>query len=132
MKGITSSITRTIQVGTKLICADNTGSKILQVISVRGYKGRRRMRPSAGVASIVTCRVYKGDEKVRHEVFKAVIIRQRKEFRRADGIRISFADNAAVVVDDKFEPKGTLVKGPVAKEVIERFPTIAKISSTIV
>lgn len=132
MKAITSSITRCIQVGTRLTCADNTGAKILQVISVRGYKGRRRMKPEAGVASLVTCRVYRGEEKVRHEMFKAVIIRQRKEYRRADGMRISFFDNAAVIVDDKFEPKGTLVKGPVAREAIERFPVIGKVAGLIV
>ncbi len=132
MKAISASVTRNLPVGAKLICADNTGAKILQIISVRGYKGRRRMKPSAGVASLVTCRVYKGEEKVRHEIFKAVIIRQRKEYKRPDGIRISFSDNAAVIVDDKLEPKGTLIKGPVAREVVERFPTMGKIAGMIV
>ena len=132
MKAISAGMTRTIMVGTKLNCADNTGAKILQVISVRGYKGRRRMKPSGGVASLVTCRVYRGEEKVMHQIFKAVIIRQRKEYRRPDGIRISFADNAAIIVDDKLEPKGTLIKGPVAREVVERFPSLGKQAGTIV
>ena len=65
-------------------------------------------------------------------MFRAVIIRQRKEYRRPSGMRVSFEDNAAVLVDDKNEPKGSLIKGPVAKEVVERFPTISKVASIIV
>ena len=132
MKALTAKITRCLPVGAKLVCADNSGVKELQIISVMGYKGRRRMKPSAGVGSFITCRVFKGNEKVRHEVFKAVIIRQRKEFKRPNGMTISFEDNAAVVVNEKGEPKGTLVKGPVAKEAIERFPLVGKISSIVV
>ena len=56
----------------------------------------------------------------------------RKEYRRADGVRISFEDNAAVVVNEKFEPIGNIVKGPVAKEAIERFPTLGKIASIVI
>ncbi|MBI4019984.1 MAG: 50S ribosomal protein L14 [Candidatus Aenigmarchaeota archaeon] len=132
MKAVTSSVTQGLQVGSLLTCADNTGVKEFMIISVRGFKGRRKMRPAAGVANIVMCKVYKGEEKVRHQVFKAVIIRQRKEWRRPNGTRISFEDNAAVTVDDKLEPKGTMIKGPVAKEVVERFPTIGKQAGIIV
>lgn len=132
MKAISAKITKALPVGATLICADNTGAKVLEIISVRGYKGKRRTKPSAGVASLVSCKVLKGTQKVMHEVHKAVIIRQKKEYRRPNGIRISFEDNAAVLVNDKFEPKGTLIKGPVAKEVVERFPAIGKIASIIV
>jgi large subunit ribosomal protein L14 len=132
MKAIGSNVTRSLQIGSKVICADNSGAKVLQLISVMGFKGRWRMRASAGVGSYVTCRVYKGNEKVRHEVFRAVIIRQKKEFRRPNGMWISFEDNAAVIVNEKLEPKGTLVKGPVAKEVVVRFPLVGKISSIVV
>ena len=132
MKAISAKVTKSLRVGSKLNCADNTGAKILQIIAVRGYKGKRRTKPSAGVADVVVCRVYKGTEKVRHQVFKAVVIRQKKEWRRANGIRISFEDNAAIIVDDKFMPKGSLIKGPVAKEVVERFPAIGKLASMIV
>ena len=113
-------------------CADNSGAKILELISVRGYRGRRRSRPSGGVADQVSCKVISGVENVRHEVHMAIIIRQRKEYKRLDGLRVSFEDNAGIVVNEKFEPKGTLVKGPVAKEVIERFPTVGKIASIVV
>jgi len=132
MKAISSSITKSLPVGSVLVCADNTGAKELQIISVKGFKGIRKTKPAAGVASFINCKVRKGTEKVRHEVHKAVIIRQRKEYRRPDGMRISFEDNAAVIVNEKGEPKGTLIKGPVAREVVERFPVIGKIASVIV
>ncbi len=133
MKGISSKVTKNLLVGSRMNCADNSGAKELEIISVRGFKGKRRTKPHAGVASLVRCRVRRGNEKVRHEIFHAVIIRQRKEYRRPDGMRISFEDNAAVIVtDEKGEPKGTLIRGPVAKEVVERFPIIGKQASIIV
>ena len=132
MKAISSKVTRALPVGAIINCADNTGVKMFQIISVYGYKGKRRTKPSAGVGSLVACRVYKGTEKVRHEVFRAVIIRQKKEYKRPDGMSISFEDNAAVVVNEKGEPRGTIIKGPVAREAVERFPAIGKIASIIV
>ena len=132
VKAISVKMTKGLSVGSVLTCADNTGAKILQIISVKGFKGKRRTKPQAGVAGLIKVRIYKGNEKVRHEMFRAVIIRQRKEYRRPNGIRIAFEDNAAVLVDDKNEPKGSLIKGPVAKEVVERFPTIGKLASIIV
>ncbi len=132
MKAISSKVTKCLPIGAKLTCADNSGAKELQIISVFGFKGRWRMRATGGVGSYISCRVFKGNEKVRHEVFRAVIIRQKKEFRRPNGMTIAFEDNAAVIVNEKGEPKGTLVKGPVAKEAIDRFPLVGKISSIVV
>lgn len=126
MKALSSNITRPLPIGATLVCADNSGAKVLQIISVKGYKGNRRTKPAAGVAIQISCRVKMGDDKVMHQVHKAVIIRQRKEYRRANGLRISFEDNAAVLIDDKGEPKGSIIKGPVAKEVVERFPIVGK------
>ena len=69
---------------------------------------------------------------MRKKVVNAVIVRQRKEYRRSDGMRVKFEDNAAVVVkDDKGNPKGTLVKGPIAKEVVGRWPAVAKIAKSV-
>ena len=132
MKAIASNITRCLPVGAKMNCADNSGAKIVEIISVRGFKGKRRTKPSAGVASLVNVKVIKGEQKVRHEVHKAVIIRQTMPFRRPDGMRIAFEDNACVLVSDTFEPKGSLIKGPVAKEVVHRFQLVGKISRLVV
>ncbi len=62
----------------------------------------------------------------------AVVVRQKKEFRRPDGLRISFEDNAVVITDDSGVPKGTDVKGPIAREVAERYPKIGTTASIIV
>ncbi|HLD57364.1 MAG TPA: 50S ribosomal protein L14 [archaeon] len=132
MKQIAASVTKGLQVGSKLRCADNSGVKELEIISVFGFKGRRRMRPEAGVADLVSCKVAVGVENVRHQVWRAVVIRQRKEFRRPNGLRVSFDDNAGVIVNEKNEPKGTIIKGPVAKEAVQRFPLVAKIATVVV
>jgi large subunit ribosomal protein L14 len=132
MKAVRASVTKALNVGSYLNCADNTGAKLLQIISVMGYKGVRKRQPKAGVADMVKVTVKEGDVKIRKQVSNAVIIRQKAEYRRPDGLRVSFEDNAAVLVDDKGEPKGTEIKGPVAKEAVERFSAIGKIASIVV
>jgi large subunit ribosomal protein L14 len=69
---------------------------------------------------------------MRKKVEKAVVVRTKKEYRRADGLRVKFEDNAVVLVDDAGIPKATEIKGPVAKEAVERFPKIAAIAPIIV
>jgi large subunit ribosomal protein L14 len=76
--------------------------------------------------------VRKGDPKMKGEVFDAVVIRQVKPFRRLTGERVAFMDNAvALLKDDKGNPKGTQIKGPIAKEAAERYPFLAKIAKFI-
>ena len=132
MKGLSASIVKGLGTKSILTCIDNTGAKELEIISVRGFKGKRRTKPRAGVGDQVTCRVKRGVEKVRHEVFKVVIVRQAKEYRRFDGTRISFEDNAGVIINETGEPTGTLIKGPIAKQAVERFPTVGKLASIII
>lgn len=132
MKALSSQVTKTLMPGSRITCADNSGAKILEIISVKGYKGKRRTKPHCGVANFINCRVYRGNEKVRKQMHKAVVIRQKKEYRRPDGMRIEFEDNAAIMVEDNGDPKGTMIKGPIAREVVERFPTIGKLASMIV
>jgi large subunit ribosomal protein L14 len=132
MKAISSRVTKTLQPGSKVVCADNSGAKMLKIITVRKYKTRRRGRAMAGVGSFVNCKVLVGNEKVRKQVHKAVVIRQTKEYKRANGMSISFEDNAVVLVDDEGNPKGSLIKGPVAREAVERFQTVGKIASQVV
>jgi len=68
----------------------------------------------------------------KQQVF-GIIVRQRKEYRRPDGTRIKFEDNAVVIVkDEDGNPKGTLIKGPIAKEAAERWPAVARLASIIV
>lgn len=132
MKALKAKIPRALPTGAMLVCADNSGAREVQIISVIGYKGVRRRYPAAGVGDMVVVSVKKGVPEIRKQVHYAVIIRQRKEFRRPNGERIKFEDNAAVLVNEKGEPKGTEIRGPVAREAAERFSKIATIASIIV
>ena len=82
------------------------GGKNLYVISVKGLKGRLNRLPAAGVGDIVAATVKKGKPELRKKVHPAVVIRQRKMYRRKDGTFISFEDNAGVIVNVKGEMKG--------------------------
>lgn len=132
MRGLKASVTKGIQTGTKLKCADNTGARVLEFVSAKGYKGVRRRQPKAGVGDLIVVSVKEGDPEMKKQVVSAVVVRQRKEYRRPDGVRISFEDNAAVLVDEMGETKGTEIKGPVSKEAAERFPKVASAATTII
>jgi large subunit ribosomal protein L14 len=112
---------------------DNSGAKQIKIIGVRKYRGVKKRLASAGVADIVVGTVKAGKPDMRKKVVLATIIRQKKEYRRPDGTRIKFEDNAAVIVTDTMgTPKGSRIKGAVAREVVERFPAIGKLSNVIV
>ena len=133
MKPLGSNIVRTLDVGAELTCADNSGAKQLKVIGVKNRKGRRSRRDSAGIGDIVKVKILRGDQEVKHQVFDAVIVRQAKEFERPNGLRVGFEDNAAVLIEEEtMLPKGNVTKGPIAKEVVQRFSPIGKIASKVV
>nr|XP_032800696.1 60S ribosomal protein L23 isoform X1 [Petromyzon marinus] len=95
-----------LPVGAVINCADNTGGKNLYIISVKGIKGRLNRLPAAGVGDMVMATVKKGKPELRKKVHPAVVIRQRKAFRRKDGVFLYFEDNAGVIVNNKGEMKG--------------------------
>lgn len=125
-------VTRAIPVNSVINCADNTGAKTLQVIQVAKHKTRLARLPSASIGDFVNVVVKKGPPELRRQAFGAVIIRQKYPVRRISGLRISFEDNAAVIMTPEGDMKGTGIKGPVASEVAERWPRIANIASMIV
>ena len=132
MKAMTSNITRVLPIGARLQCVDNTGAREVEVVSVKGYKGVRRRLATAGIGDMITVSVKKGSVDMRKEVMTAVIVRQKKEYKRADGLRIKFEDNAAVIISPEGVLKGSEIRGPVAKEAAERWPGIGSAASTIV
>ncbi len=132
MKAVGTTITRCINHRAVINCADNSGAKLLRVFAVKGCKGRKSRQPKAGIGDIVMCAVVKGTPKIREETPWAIIIRQKKEIRRSDGTRVKFEDNAAILVNEKTEPRGTEIKGPVAKEVIKRYSMVGKIARIVV
>ena len=132
MKGIPGRQTRGIPTGARLDCIDNTGAKIVQVVAVLNYHGVKRRYPSAGVGDVMIVTVKKGSPETRKQLMRAVIVRQKRPFRRPEGTMVQFEDNAVVIVTDTGETKGTDIKGPVAREAAERWPRIAATASMIV
>ncbi|MGZ0746650.1 MULTISPECIES: 50S ribosomal protein L14 [unclassified Haloparvum] len=132
MEALKADVTQGLEKGSLINCADNTGARELKVVSVHGYSGTKNRHPKAGIGDKVTVSVTKGTPEMRRQVLEAVIVRQRKPIRRPDGTRVRFEDNAAVVIDDLEEPRGTEIKGPIAREVAERFGSIASTATMIV
>jgi len=107
-----------IQAQTNLTVADNSGAKKAQCIKVLGGSGRRYA--SLGDIIVVSVKSAVPNSKIKKgSVERAVIVRTHKEVKRADGTYIRFQDNAAVIIDDKMEPKSTRIFGPVARELRE-------------
>ncbi|MCL2148050.1 MAG: 50S ribosomal protein L14 [Methanomassiliicoccaceae archaeon] len=132
MKGISGTQTRGLQNGSRIDVIDNSGAKVIEIITVPKYHGVARRVPSAGVGDMVIASVKKGTPAMRRQIVFAVIVRQRRPTRRADGTMVSFEDNAAVIVGETGETKGTDIKGPVAREAADRWPRIAATANTIV
>lgn len=124
-------MTRGVQVETLMKCADNSGAKILRCIGVKGYKGRLNRLPAAAPGDICVVSVKKGKPDLRKKVHLAILIRQKKIWRRQDGSHIGFEDNAAVLINNKGEPRGAQIAGPLPREVADMWPKIASQASSI-
>ncbi len=141
MKALSAKTTAGINLGAKMIASDNSGAKVVKIVSVKRGKGRKGKQGCAKIADWVKVSVKSGNPEMKGNVFDAVLIRQKKPFRRLNGERVGFADNAVAILKDipkgakgkkiKGDPKGTQIKGPVAKEVMERWPQVAKIASIV-
>ena len=122
-----------IQLRTMLKVADNTGAKILQCFHVLG--GHKRKYGQLGDVIVGTVKKAEPRRLVKkHDVVRAVIIRQKKNFRRSDGSYIRFDDNACVILQGKTkEPKGGRILGPVAREIKEKgFEKIADLTQDLI
>ena len=121
-----------VQNGSKIFITDNSGAKIAQIINVDHAKTRLRRLPKATVGDVCTVTIKKGRPDLRGNILKAVIVRQKMIFRRLDGTRICFEDNAGVIITKEGDPKATEIRGPIAREAAELFPRLASISSLII
>lgn len=134
MRAIRRNGTRGLPLGANVDVVDNSGAKIVKVISVKGYKTVKRQLECAGVGDLITANVVKGKPEMKHTVVKCVVVRQKQEYKRPDGTTIKFETNGVVVLKDEKSaaPKGTIIKGAIGKEVGERFPAVARIANVIV
>lgn len=121
-----------IQMQTRLAVADNTGARELMCVKVLGGSRRR----TAGLGDIIVCSVKSvipGSDFKKGSVVRAVIVRCKKPTRRADGSYVRFDSNAAVIIDNEQNPRGTRIFGAVARELRERnFMKIVSLASEVV
>lgn len=133
MKPLSAKITRPLNLGCLANVTDNSGARIAKIISVKGGKSVRGRQFSAGIGDWVKVSVREGVPEMKGNIFDAVVVRQRKPYRRLTGERICFYDNAVVLLkDERGNPKGTMIKGPIAREISERWPALIKIARTVV
>ena len=121
-----------IQAQTKLKVADNAGAKIVQCIKVLG--GSKRRYGEIGDIIVVTVKKAEPRRLVKeHQVVRAVIVRQKKPYRRKDGSYIRFDENACVVIDEKKQPRGGRIFGPIPRELKEKgFERIAVLAKEVI
>jgi len=133
MKAISARASQIMNLGAQLKVADNSGARIARVVGVKRGKTRKGQQQAFRVADLVKVCIRKGPIEMKKQLFWAVVIRQKKEYRRKTGERIGFEDNAvALLKDEDGNPKGTQIKGPIAKETADRWPFIQKIAQFVV
>lgn len=108
-----------VQEETNLVVADNSGAKRIRCIRVLGGHGKKYAKVGDLIVASVKSAIPNANVK-KGEVVRAVIVRTAKEIQRKDGSFIRFDDNAAVILNQKGEPKGTRIFGPVARELREK------------
>ncbi len=131
MRQVSRRITRALPTGAIIQVADNSGARLVQVIAVRGHKTRLRRQPAAKVGDMIVCSVKKGTPKLRRQIVHAIIIRQKKPYRRSDGSWVYFEDNAAVITNENGEPRGSEIRGAVSKEAADAWPRVASAARII-
>ena len=132
MRGVAGRATAGLPSMAKMDCVDNTGAKVVQLITVLKKGGVARRYPSAGVGDMIRVTVRRGTPETRRQIFNAVIVRQKRPFRRVDGTWVQFEDNASVITNERGDVKGSDIKGPVSREAAERWPRIAATAKQIV
>ena len=121
-----------LTIGSVINCADNSGARRLRIIQMMGYKGRRRRLPAIGIGDLVMVSCREGTPEMRRQLFNAVIVRQRRPYLRADGSRVQFEDNAAVILTPEGTLRGSDIKGPVAREAANRWARLGNIARMVV
>lgn len=132
MKAITARATRGLLIGSQLVASDNSGARIVRITGVKHGKSKKGRQQYAKIGDWVKVSVRSGKPDMKGQVFDAVVIRQKKPYRRKTGERVCFEDNAvALLKDEKGNPKGTFIKGPVAREIQERWKEVSKIAQYV-
>src|SRR3989344_1241003 len=118
MKAVGARTTRALNLGSLVVAADNSGARMVRITGVKHGKSKKKRQQYAKIGDLVKVSVRAGKPDMKGQLFDAIVIRQRKPYKRKTGQRVCFEDNAvALLKDEKGNPKGTQIKGPVAREV---------------
>jgi large subunit ribosomal protein L14 len=132
MKAISAKVTRGLNIGSNVVAADNSGARIVRITGVVHGKSKKGRQQYAKLGDWVKVSVREGKPDMKGVLFDAVVIRQKMPFKRKSGERVCFEDNAvALLKDEKGNPKGTMIKGPVSREISERWKEVAKIAQYV-
>jgi large subunit ribosomal protein L14 len=132
MKAMAARVTRGLNIGSNVNASDNSGARIVRITGVKNGKSRKGRQQTAKVGDFVKVSVQAGKPDMIGQVFDAVVIRQKKSYRRLTGEHVMFEDNAvALMKDDKGNPKGTQIKGVMAREAADRWPIVMKIAQFV-
>jgi len=122
-----------VPIGCRVKITDNSGAKIGQIIGVFKKGARRRSLRNANIGDLVLLAIKKGKPELKGTMARAVIARTIKGFyRKTEGIRVSFEDNAAILVSDEMVAKGSSIKGVLPRELMIMRPTITALGATVV
>ena len=133
MKAISARATRGLNIGSLVLASDNSGARIVRIVGVKKGKASKGTQQYAKIGDWVKVSVRAGKPEMKGEVFDAVVVRQKKSYKRKTGERVMFEDNAvALLKDTKGNPKGTQIKGAVAKEIAERWKVVSKIAQFVI
>lgn len=132
MKALSARPTRGLNIGSVVLASDNSGARLVRIVGVKKGKSSKGTQQYVKLADYVKVSVRAGKPDMKGQVFDAIVIRQKKPYKRNTGERVMFEDNAvALLKDEKGNPKGTFIKGPIAKEVFERWKAVAKIAQFV-
>lgn len=127
MKAMAARVTRGLNIGSQAVASDNSGARIVRIVGVKRGKGVKGRQQFAKVGDHVKVSVRAGKPDMIGQVFDAIVIRQRRPYRRLTGEHVMFEDNAVVLLkDDKGNLYRTQIKGVMAREAADRWPIAMK------
>jgi large subunit ribosomal protein L23e len=132
IQGVKLKMALGLPVGATINCADNSGAKSIYIFAVKRVQAALSRLPAASVGDHVICTVKKGKPDLRKKVQNAVVVRQRKPWRRREGYFIYFQDNAGVIISNKGEMKSSTILGPIAKECADLWPKLGAAAESVV
>ncbi len=119
-----------IKQGSKLNVADNTGAKLIECITVLGHKSGRTAKIGDIISASVKVAIPRGVVS-KKDIVRCVVVRTKNGLKREDGSSIKFDDNAAVIIDNEYNPRGSRIFGPIPRELRKKFMRVISLAPDV-